>query len=195
MQACDRTGHFRAEIIGYGIKKAESGAVAVTLHCKLTENWDEQAEAWVPWVEFDMEVYGDVWVVKKDGSLSDKQAQKLINFCGWNGSFASIADSTWKPTPCQIEVGREDYQGQTYYKIAWVNGFDSTPGQGNLGNVDAGGIKDLEARFGSPLRALAGNAKRNAGATNGNKPPAPPKPSVKAKEPAGAVAGDDGIPF
>lgn len=189
---CDRTGHFRAEVIGKGVKEMDSGAVSIALHVRLTEIWDEATESWQPWGDYDMQAYGDVWVVGKGGKLSDKNVQRLVRCLGWDGSFASINDD-WQPTSCQVEIAHEQYQGKSYYKIAWVNGYDDTPGgSGNIGNADEAKIKALEARFGAPIRALTANAKRpTVPAAASGKPPSPPKPP--APVPAGA---DDGsIPF
>lgn len=188
MQPCDRTGSFRAEILDYGLKEMDSGAVAVALHVKLTEMWD--GENWQPWGEYDMEAYGDVWIVKKDGKLNDRQAKALINFAGWDASLSSIAEETWKPTPCQVEITHERYKDQDQYRISWVNDFDRTPGAGAQSNVDANKLKELEARFGSPLRALQGNVKRNGAAPSTKKPSPPPKPAA-----AGVVAAEDDIRF
>jgi hypothetical protein len=188
MVPCDRTGNFRAEILDYGLKQMESGAVAVALHVLLTEMWD--GENWLQWREYDMEAFGDVWIVKKDGALNDRQAKALINFAGWDASLASIADETWKPTPCQVEIAHDRYKDQDQYKISWVNDFNRVPGAGALSNVDAGKLKELEARFGSPLRALQGNVKRNTASPSTKKPPSPPKAAATA-----AVAAGDDIPF
>jgi hypothetical protein len=188
MQACDRTGSFRAEILDYGLKKMDSGAVAVALHVKLTEMWD--GENWQPWAEYDMEAFGDVWIVKKDGKLNERQARALMQYAGWNASLESIADATWEPTPCQVEITHEKYKDQDQYKIAWVNDFNRVPGVGALSNVDQDGVKELAARFGSPLRALQGNVSRNVSAPSSSKPKPPPK------TPATAVAASgDGVPF
>jgi hypothetical protein len=143
-----------------------------------------------PWREYDMEAFGDVWIVKKDGALNDRQAKALMQHAGWDASLASISEATWKPTPCQVEITHEKYKDQDQFKISWVNDFNRVPGAGALSNVDSDKVKELEARFGSPLRALQGNVRRNTTAPAGKKPSPPPKSPVAA----GAAAGD-GIPF
>jgi hypothetical protein len=188
MQACDRTGIFRAEILDYGLKEMESGAVAVALHVKLTEHWD--GENWQPWGEYDMEAFGDVWIVKRDGKLNDKQAKALMQYAGWDASLESISESTWETTPCQVEIAHEKYNDKDQYKISWVNDFNRVPGAGALSNVEQSKVKELAARFGSPLRALQGNVRRNTVPMGTNKKPsAPPKPV------AAGAAKEDGIPF
>ena len=188
MVPCDRSGVFRAEILDYGLKKMDSGAVSVAIHVLLTEMWD--GENWQPWRDYDMEAYGDVWIIKKDGALNDRQAKALMQYAGWDASLVAITDATWKPTPCQVEITHERYKDQDQFKVSWVNDFNRVPGAGALSNVDSDKVKELEARFGSPLRALQGNVKRNGSAPASKKPAPPPKAAVAA----GAASGD-GIPF
>jgi hypothetical protein len=188
MVPCDRTGHFRCDVLDYGLKEMESGAVSVALHVLLTEMWD--GENWQPWREYGMEAFGDIWIIKKDGVLNDRQAKALMQYAGWDASLTSLSEATWKPTACQVEIGHQKYKDEDQYKINWLNDFNRTPGAGALSNVDGDKVKSLEARFGSPLRALQGNVKRNAAPANGSKPTPPPKSPAMA-----GAASDDGIPF
>lgn len=175
-QPVDREGIFRGTITEYGLKEMESGAVAVSIKAKLDEFY--QADAWHPWAEYEQEAQGDIWVLKKDnGGPNDKAIASLVRCAGWDGEFTSITNETWKPTPAQFVVKREEYNGQTRFKIAFVNEFDRSP-SGSMGNVDQAKAKELQARFGSQLRAIVGNSKR-AAPPNGS-PPAPP-PKSKSK--------------
>lgn len=184
----DREGDFRAEIVEFGLRELDSKAVCVPIRAKITEFWN--GEAWDDWRQYDMHAGGDIWIGKKDGSANDKQIEALMRHAGWDGSLAALVDGSWHPTPCQITVKQDSYEGKTTYKIAWLNAFDRTPGGGSMSNVDEAKVKGLEARFGQTLRALSGNVRRNAAAPSGRKPPAPPKAS---SVPAGAANGD--IPF
>lgn len=187
MQACDRTGWFRAIILDYGLKKMDSGAVAVAIHVKLTEMWDD--EKWIPWGEYDMEAFGDVWIVKKDGKLNDRQAKALMEFAGWDASLESITNGTWETTPCQVQIDNEKYKNQDLFKISWINDFDKVPGAA-MSNVDDSALKELAARFGSPLRALQSNVKRNSQPPSKSRPSPPPRPAT-----VNAGAADDDIAF
>lgn len=191
MQPCDRAGNFRANILEYGLKEMDSGAVAVSLHVKLTELFDNGE--WHEWEQFDMECFGDVWIIKKDGSINDKASESLIKHAGWDGNIDSITGETWKPTPCQVVVNKEEYQGRTSYKVAFINDHSRTPGQ--MSNVTPEKAKELQNRFGSQLRALVGNVKRNQAPT-GSRPSAPPAPAVvRNPHPASAAAVANDIPF
>lgn len=192
MLACDREGVFRAELLDYGLKEMESGSVAVSVHCKLTEIWDDQNKAWADWREYDMEAFGDVWIVKKDGTTNDKAAESLMRYAGWSGSLVAVSDGSWKPTPFQVTISKEVYKDQASFKIAFVNDYDRTPG-GVMSNVTPDKVKALEARFGAPLRALSANVGRNKPRSQGNPLPMPPPPPPA---PAGAGSNKaDGIPF
>lgn len=195
MQAVDREGQFRAKILEYGIRPADSGAVAVSLHVHLTELWS--GDQWHPWAEYQMEAFGDVWVVKKNGEVSQDAAENLMRCTGWDGSFASISNKTWKPTDCQVAISKDEYKGQVRYRINFVNAFDRDP-SGGMSTVPDDKIRELENRFGASLRAIRGNIMRNQPAAPANgKPTAPPAPpAAAAPHPASAAAQSaDGIPF
>jgi hypothetical protein len=191
MQPVDREGQFKAKIIEYGIRSADSGAVAVSLKAHLTELWHE--DHWVPWAEYQQEATGDVWVVKKDGTVSQDSAENLMRCTGWDGSFTSISGKTWEPTDCQVQISKDEYKGQVRYRINYVNPIDRDP-TGSMSVVPDDKIRELENRFGAPLRAIRGNVMRNQPAGNGKSaPPAPPKSATPHPESAAAQAG--GIPF
>lgn len=191
-QECDREGVFQAEITDYGLKDQESGAVAIPIRALLTGIWNQEAQAFEPWAEYEMYASGDMYVVKKDGSLNQGQVQSLTRNAGWDGTFTSIVDHTWQPTPVSVVVKADEYKGVTRYRIAFINAYDAVPGQ--FGSIDPEKAKALQARFGGELRALTGNSKRNTDKPNG-KPPTPPARGANAAlQEAGAKKGDD-IPF
>lgn len=183
-QPCDREGTFRGVINGYGLKEMDSGAVGVALRVLLTQMWN--GEEWIGWSEYDMEAEGDVWIIKKVGAVNEAAAQSLIKFAGWDGNLLSITEETWEPKPVAVVVKRDEYEGKTRFKIAFVNDHERTPG--GLSNVDAAKAKELNTRFGAQLRALVGNNARN-----GSTPPPTSKPSPPPIASAPAQGKD--IPF
>lgn len=194
--AVDREGQFRGTITEYGLKEMESGSVAVSIKAQLTEFYAGEEEGWLDWTQYDVEAQGDVWVIKRDKSLNAKAAESLVKNAGWDGSFTSVKDGSWQPTPCQFTVKAEEYEGRTYYKIAFVNDFDRTPG--GMSNVDDARVKSLESQYGSQMRALFSNTKRNGAKPEASKPRTPPGPSAtqqKAAREAEAALGADEIPF
>jgi hypothetical protein len=169
MQPVDREGTFQAEIESFGLKEMESGSIAISIRANLTACWS--GEGWDSWSEYMMDAQGDLWIVKKDGTLNSPQVEALMKHAGWDGNLESIINETWKPTPCQVVVQKDSYKGVDRYKIGFINDLNRTPGA--MSNVDAAKAKELQARYGAQLRALAGNAVRNNAAPAG-KPSAPP---------------------
>ena len=185
---CDRAGNFKAEIIEYGMKEFPTGSVAVQIKVSLKEMWDNENEEWLPWEDYGMESYGSIFVVKKDGTLNDTGIKSLMSNAGWNGDFDAIAKRTWAPSMCQVSVKAETYENNLYHKVAFVNHINSVPG--SMGMLADDKIKDLNARFGSSLRAMYGSAKQSSAPTKG-KPPAPPmsrknSAAVNAQAPVGS---------
>lgn len=179
-QQCDRDGNFRGRFTEYGVKEQDSGAVAVQVVCALDEYW--QDGEWFPWAEYDMEAYGDLYVVKKDGSLNHNQVEALVKHAGWDGNFESLAKGTWQPLACQVVVNSDEYKGNVRHRVSFVNGYDAVPG-GRVNPLDPAKAKALQAKFGGELRALAGNSQRSAAPKPGGKPPAPNRNFGKLNEP------------
>lgn len=192
MSMVDREGFFRAVITDYGLNDAGSGAVAVSLKVSLTEMWGDGE--WIPWEQYGQEANGSCWIVKKDGTLNDGQVQSLIKHGGWSGDLLDIVNRKWEPTKIQVQILREVYKDQPRYRISFINDWAREPG--GCGNVDEGTARALAARFGSALRAIAGNAKRNTPQPAGLPsvpPPPPPQPVSTARKQEPTSAAD--IPF
>ena len=186
----DREGNFRIQIQKtYALKEFKSGAVCIGLIATVLEKWNEDDEAWEDWRQYFVDVPGDIFIINKKGELMEKNIQSLVANAGWDGDFNSIPALRWNPTPCQCSVSEEQYNGNTSFKIAFINPFDSTPGSGGM---SAEKVVDLANRFGSQLRALTGNVKRNA-APPADKPTPPKKqaPATMAATKAVATDGDE----
>ncbi len=192
----DREGIFKAEITDFGLKQMESGAVGISVRVALTDIWTRDTETWENWRDFDMIASGDIWVIKKDGQINQGAADSLLRHAEWDGNLESVANQTWKPTPVQVTIKSETYKDQTTFKVAFVNAYDRTPGA--IGNVDEAKAKELQARFGSQFRALAGNAKRSSISVPGRPPEPPRQPATANSVPTAGLAPDQGfgeIPF
>ena len=179
----DRTGTFRAQVISYGMKEYDSGAIAVNLVFRLTDWWyvpDDGEPEWTPWADYGQEVFGSFFVVKKTGDLNQGPIKQLIEHAGWGGNFDSITDGTWEPTPCQVQVKSETYEGNEQMKASWIDSFDATPRSG-LARLSAEKSKALNAKFGGQIRAIAGDKARQATKPQG---PPPPSPSPVRPEPS-----------
>lgn len=188
----DRTGHFRAVITEYGLNEYESGAVAVAIKARITDQWNGESKEWESWEQYEeVEAAGFLNVVKKDGKLNKAQVESLIKYCNWNGELSSIAERTWEPCACQISIGCEVYKDQKQYRINFVNDYSRTPGE--VGNVDSEKAKALDSRFGGEMRAIFGTVKQRNAPPAGNRPKSPPK---KEAVEAGANSEPKGdLPF
>lgn len=185
----DREGNFRIQIVEYALKEFDSGSVCVSMRATVLEQFDEESKTWIDWRPYNRDVLGDVFIVNKKGDLLEKAIQSLVNFAGWDANFDAIANGRWQPTPCQCSVAENVYKDQTSFKINFINSYDWHPG--GSGGVSAEKAKELSNRFGSQLRALAGNVKRNAPPPAESKPTPPKKPDAPAPVFANGNGKDD----
>ena len=137
-----------------------------------------------------MEAEGTIYIVKKDGTVNQGQAEALMKFAGWDGNFDSIANNTWEPKNFSCNIESDEYKGKVRFKVGFVNDWNNMPG--NRSNVDAAKAKSLQSRFGPSLRALAANVGRNGSAAPSSRPNAPPVAPPMAPAPS---QDKDMIPF
>lgn len=186
----DREGTFRGEVLEYALQDAkDTKAVSVVLKLLVHDFYNRETEMWEDWRTFQMEGYGTVWIVKKDGAVSDRAVESLIEAAGWSGNLNDITTNEWRPTPLQFDVKGETYKGQQQFKAAFIKQYDATPG-GGLRNMEATKAQSLQAALGSQFRAIAGNVKSKMPPA-GSKPSSPPSPS-KADQEAEALAATRG---
>jgi hypothetical protein len=188
VKTLDRSGIFKARPQGWSIYEAESGAVAIKMKLLILEELD--GTTWTSWADYEEHiVYGDFYVIKKDGAVNSKQVEALVLALGWDGDLRSVIG---EPPDCivQVTVKPDEYKGTTRYKASWVNPEDFTPTpQGE----SEGDVKKLQSRFGSLLRAAASTVKPSKPAA---KKPAPPParaavPAGGEQEQPGCTEGDD----
>lgn len=148
---CEAEGHYRAKIVDFGLKEFESKAVAVSLRAHLLARLNEEGE-WDDISRSEIEATGEVWVVKKDGTINDIGVQALANHAGWDADLASIAEQTWMPLPCLVTVKANEYKGETTFKIAFVNSWEWTPR--GMSNISKKRALELQEKYGSALRAF-----------------------------------------
>lgn len=154
MNQCQTEGHYRVEIEEYGLREAQSGAIAISLKAKILECWCGD-DGWVQWASKEETVDGDIWIVKKDGiTTHDKSVESLAKYAGWDGDLGSVVTGKWQPIKCQVLVKREEYEGRSIYKIAFLNDWNREPG--GMGNVTAARALQLQEKFGRGLKAVAG---------------------------------------
>ena len=196
-----QAGTYRGDVTDYSLQKYDSGAQAIRLTVLVKEVWNGEDDEWQDCTGWDMETKGNVFIVKKDGTINSRGAESLIQHAGWPGDVMAVLNRTWQPTPIQVTVGEEEYKGEVSYRINWINEYDRKPGSGNVSPEEAQRLQD---RHGAAFRALAGNQARNAPKPAGG-PQKPPEtqstsPPAKPLDPnavlqEAAEEGKDKIPF
>lgn len=197
MTALDRPGIFKATIQSWCVRKAEnSKAVAISMEYVVVSQLD--GDKWEDWTQYDerYRIYGDTYVVKKDGKVNLSGVEQLAAALGWDGNLASVLGDP-PDVVVQINVKEEawmDNEGteRTSLKVKWLNPGDYTPEPRGESDAD---VKALGAQYGSLLRAAAAGAARAAGKTAATKA----RPNV----PSGAALdvgarpqnSEDDIPF
>jgi hypothetical protein len=199
-------GDFRIQIVEYGVKERDSGAVCISTKAKILDRWihatPDKDGYWESWATYDdVHVYGDFYIVlsrERGNKLNDTQITALVEYCGWSGTLSTVQDGSWQPTPCQASVESNTYKDKTNYKMSWLNAFGSSP----AGYIDNAAMKRIEAKHASAMRAIAGNVARNAEPPTGGPAPAPPAapaspPPAPSPTPAppNSTPADDNIPF
>ena len=186
MRRLDRAGIFRARPLSWRMRSSDSSqAVAVSMEFLILEQLD--GSKWASWSEYEEHnVYGDFYVVKKDGSVNATIVEQLVSSLGWSGDLRDLAKAV-PDVVVQITVKADEWGGQTRYKAEWLNPGDYVP----LAKASTGGSLDAaQARFGSLLRAAAAAAKPPAPAT-----PSPARPAPSAPPPANGAADQARCPI
>lgn len=196
----DRAGLFKANIKSWGIKEAKSGAIAVNIEFGILSMKVPGEDAWEDWSGYDAFVYGDFWVIGKNGMPNESAVKQLVECLAWTGELRDIQQGP-PAVVVQVLVNEEEYDGKTYFKATWMNPEDYV---GGPNHADDGEVAAMSTRFGSMLRASASAAR----AALGNAPAAAKGTAAPAKAPGGGTAktsaatapeppapGDEDLPF
>lgn len=165
--------------------------MAVT--AQIDDAWNKDEQTWEDWRKYGVEAEGQVWIVKKDGTLNKGQIESLCRHCGWDGSMVALATSQWAPSKCAFLVTKDEYEGKVRFRIAFINDHDRVPGQ--IGNVDENKSKELQSRFGAELRAIAGSVKAKSMPAGPHNQPMNTMPPPPRQNQASAYAAPATIRF
>lgn len=186
MHPCEVEGHYRIKITETGLKEMQSGAVAISLKAHILEAW--QDDEWADISHLENEIEGDVWIITKEGATNDSAVESLVKWAGWNGDLASVLDGSWMPLPCQTQVKREDYKGNTRFKLSFINDWNRTPR--GMTNVSPEQVGALLSKYGRDLKAVADRAR-----VNGTQSPAKAHSPMAPHRAPGDSSADMDIPF
>lgn len=193
----DRIGHFRGPIVAAALNKAkETKSKFIAIKASVEDWWNPNTKKWEDWRSYEMEAIGSICIVKKDGTIHESQAEAMLNYAGWDGDFASLGENC-NLKPIRFSTNKREYVDSKgikveTYEIDWINDYSTDPPTGLKSNVDEGDVRSLNAEFGAQLRALKGNAQRNAAKPAG-RPATPPINTPAAVGEAVRAQGD--IPF
>lgn len=153
MPYIEQVGEFRGDIIAYDAEEKDSGAIGIKIEVSLKEA--SEGHDWLDMSQYNFTAIGRIYVVGRGGKVIKRNAEALMEHAGWDGTFKSIADKTWIPTPVGVTVCCEEYpqgSGEQFYKIEWVNAYDRNISGNTV--LDASKGQELDNKFGSQLRGM-----------------------------------------
>ncbi len=171
-------GIFKVSPFAWEVRKAsDSKSTAISLRFRVVGQWMPDDQTWHDWSVYEeTHVFGDYWVIKKDGTVNAKTVEQLAKSLGWQGSFGQVATSPPPDVVVQVEVRSEVYKGAKRYRAEWMNPEGHIPGGSDRG-ADEAAVRELDALFGSQVRAVAATSKPKP---NGKPPPPPPPKAAPA---------------
>lgn len=159
MTLLDRPGRFKAIPRQWRIKQFDaSQAIAIGIEFDIVAQWD--GSQWIDWTSYDAQVWGDWFVVMKDGKPNEKPVLQLATSLGWFGGLRDILDAPPPRKVVQLTVKPDTYQGTTRHKATWMDPEDADPNAAGEQGPSPEKVSVLDAKIGSQLRALAGKAAR-----------------------------------
>lgn len=158
----EREGIFKARPVSWEVSQADSGAVAVSFCFEIVAQLDQGNEEH-PWIDWSSSAphhcYGAWWVVGKDRKIHQGAVDQLKLSLGWNGSLLDVSATEVPDKIVQITVKAETYKEKTRYKAGWMRPEDYVP---TGGGASVSEVQQLDAQFGSLLRAAAAAVKAKA---------------------------------
>lgn len=156
-------GYYRCSIIAWACELMDSGAVSVSLKLLILEGWDATHKAWESWdgvasqdgTPLGYTLDARSFIIKKDGSTNDSAFAQVKRAIKWNGDFLVFDADPPAELRIVAQTEWEEYEGKPRQRVAWINPGDFNPGDGFLRAANTEQLKDLNARFGAAMRAMA----------------------------------------
>lgn len=204
MNKIEAVGSYRGVVLEHGVSCTQaSGYPQLVLSLQALEYWDETDKEWVSWEgveECQITSYNVLFGKDDKELLSVRQCMRVF---GWDGSSFHVLNEAIVDgeTRVQFLVQENEYNGKVSLQVSRLSEYSDEPGM-RLRTLDEGELRDLDKRYASALRKVAGvkPIKPSAPivapaiappAKEKPKPPAKkkPKPPVKAEA---APTEDDG---
>lgn len=197
----DREGAWRGHFVESGVGTTKNGFPQFVGRLVADQRFVDSADemktfnltepGWVDWSGYEQDILAKLVLFGKDKTTGEPKeifhTESLRNAFGWDGaSFASLATTNWSDKPVTFWTNWNEYEGKTSLQVSGIDVGDASPNR-SMRTLDADGLKDLDSRFGSLLKAskpivVSAPAK---GAVAG-KPVVAPKPPTKPVVPAAA---------
>ncbi len=198
----EKAGTFRAIPKSWTIergKAADAKNVAIAIEWALLQQYhrspDGKSGQWSkPWPNGYVQ-FSRSWIVTKDGSFSNVAAEQLIQAGIWQGDFGELKSSP-PQVVCIVDIKVENYNNKPSAKVDWISPNADEPKMRGTGfaPADAGLLGDLNARFRSAARAIAGGSPSGAPAAPPAVPEAPKFDDVP-DGPSSTMKLPDDLPF
>jgi len=191
MNELQREGNFIATLVSH--KVAQTGKnqlLTLIVDYKVTAAYVD--EKWVNMPD-NPTITGWHYLQKKDGNVNESTLKQLREAIEWDGRLESLSDAQgWYP-PVIITVGAEVWEGETRYKVKWLQtSANAIPETGGIKPIAPDKLKALAAAFDSKARAILGPAPARRTAPPPQPTPAPPPDKT---DPVSAAPPPNDVPF
>lgn len=181
-------GNYRVRPIAWTVQKSprdDSQSTAIRIAYSIVARWDAESEQWVDWPQ-GWFVYGQHWIVKRNGQLNESAVRMLRESGVWNGDFSALEDDPPQNVTAIATVAENVYEGNVSYRVDWVDANADAPRtRGGFKPADPELLASLRARFQSQVRAIGGGSPQGT-------PPAPP---ASGPAPTTGGPGKEDVPF
>jgi hypothetical protein len=157
MNVVDRPGTFRGRPVEYGVSETKNGFPQFVVRFQATEFYDEGAQTYVPWAEYDQEATAFlVLFTKKDEQWAELlNAAQVKKVFGWDGlTFESLANGKYENLNVLFRVEKNVYNGSETLKITWIDEANANPTK-TLPKYDATKLATLTQNLSGALKATA----------------------------------------
>lgn len=199
----DREGVFLAKPVEWAIEPSRSSqAIALAVKYQILGQFDGDQLHSDGWADANVVAYGRHYWAGSTGQLLADAVERMIRAELWDGDLRTVHNQMPPDVEVRITITNEPYNGRDQFKVAWVNHRNDTGG-GGFRQADDSQLQQLEARFGSMLRATKASVEKEMAETAPAGSGAAPAPAPKTAPPAGAgttpaaapTPDDDGLPF
>lgn len=188
-------GRVRGVPVEFWWNRPESGAEGVDVVLQVEEWFDPGTNQWVGLAADDgTPVYarGTIWLTKKTGEVNQRGLETMFGTFGWDAMEDFNGRPVgWTPKKVGATVQRDDYKGETRFRIAWFNEYELATSDRALPSKYLANYQQEHAKWTMP-----NNPAHKAQRAEPPAPPAPPKSKPAAPTlPPPPAAADDEIPF